>query len=481
MITYVPWRYQLKAISTVVRTSELALFLDPGMGKTSIIYRAVKSLQRMQQVRAVLVVAPLRPCYTVWPKEQRKWSFAMGMTVRVLHGPNKDYEIRQPADIYVINPEGLKWLFTVALKGVRNWPFDMLVVDESGKFKNPTGKRLRLLRPRLGKFKRRVVLNGTPAPNSLMDLWGQFFLVDQGTKFGRTINAYRQQYFKKGGFMGREWEIDGDKKKQSIYRRAAHMCLVMEAKDHLDMPALVYNTRLIDLPKAARLHYDEAEKELFTEIDNDAVELKNSAVATGACRQIANGALYHPTPEGVKIPTHLRKFYELHSAKLEDLLDLAEELAGKPLLIAYDFHHDFVRVKRALMKEFRLKDIPHIGRGVSPEEGARIEAQWNAGKLRFLLGQPRSISHGLNLQEGPGADIYWFGPTWDLEQYIQYVQRIWRQGFKGKTVRVHHCIARNTVDEVMMKRLGEKAHNMQDLKDALKHYRNSKKELHSTL
>lgn len=481
MKLYVPWKYQLTAIARTVKTPELALFLDPGMGKTSIIYRAVRSLQRMGQIKGVLVVAPLRPCHTVWPNEQRKWSFAMGMTVRVLHGPNKEYEIRQPADIYVINPEGLKWLFTVALKGRRNWPFDMLVVDESGKFKNPTGKRLRLLRPRLPKFKRRVVLNGTPAPNSLMDLWGQFFIVDGGKKFGRTINEYRNMYFKRGGFMGREYEIASEEKKQAIYRRAAHMCLVMEAKDHLDMPELVFNTRLVELPKSARVHYTEAEKELFTEIDNDGIELKNSAVATGACRQISAGALYHPTPEGVKIPTHLRKFYELHNAKLEDLLDLAEELAGKPLLIAYDFHHDYLRIRQALMKEYRMKDIPHIGRGTSIEEGKRVEAAWNRGELRFLLGQPRSISHGLNLQEGPGSDIYWFTQTWDLEQYIQYNQRIWRQGFKGRTVRVHHCVARDTIDEVMMERLGDKAKNMQELKDALKRYRNSKRELHSRL
>lgn len=472
MSVYVPHRYQLKAIATTIRAVNLALFLDPGMGKTSIIVRAVKSLQRMQQIKAALVVAPLRPCYTVWPKEVKKWSFARGMKVSVLHGPDKERLLREPADIYVINPEGLKWLFTVALKGVRNWPFDMLVVDESGKFRNPTGKRLRLLRPRLGKFKRRVVLNGTPAPNSLMDLWAQFFIVDQGAKFGRTITAYRQQYFKKAGYMGRQWEIAGEQQKQNIYRRASNMCLVMEAQEYLDMPEIVYSERKIILPPKARQYYNEAEKELFTEIDNDAIEIKNSAVATGACRQIANGAWYHPTPDGAKpLPQARRPYYEIHNAKLEDLVNLSEELAGKPLLIAYDFHHDLVRIRNALMKEFRVKSVPHIGAGVSPAEGEKLEALWNAGKLRWLLGHPDSISHGLNLQEGPGADIAWFAQTWDLEKYLQYVQRIYRQGFKGRCVRVHHLVAENTVDEVMMSRVGVKAKNMQDLKDALKRYR----------
>lgn len=483
MTHYVPHPYQLTAIASVVRHPEFALFLDPGMGKTSIIYRAVRSVMNRGQTKGVLVVAPIRPCYTVWPKEQRKWGFARGMKVRILHGPNKEHELSQPADIYVINPEGLKWLFTVGLRGKRNWPFDWLVIDESGKFKNPTGKRLRLLRPRLGKFKRRTILNGTPAPNGIMDLWAQFFIVDEGKKFGRTVSNFQQQYFKKTGWKGKQWEIGGEEQKQNIFRRASHMCLVMEAKDYLDMPAITFPTREVILPEKAMRHYLEAEKELFTEIDGGEIEIKNSAVATMTCRQIANGALYHPTPMGEKpLPQHLRPWYHLHDAKIQDLLDLSEELSGKPLLIAYDFHHDLVRIREALMKEFRVKTIPHIGRGVSTEEGERLENLWNAGKLRWLLGQPSSISHGLNLQEGPGSDIYWFAQTWNLETYLQYIQRLYRQGFKGRCVRVHHCVAQNTIEDlVMIPRLQKKDKAQQDFKAAMREYRNSRRELHSSL
>jgi SNF2 family DNA or RNA helicase len=463
--------YQIKAIALGVRRANMAFFLDPGMGKTSIALRILKNLQRMKRGRAALVVAPLRPCYTVWPKEVKKWTFAIGMKVRVLHGPNKLWELSQPADIYVINPEGLKWLFTVALKGKRNWPFDILFVDESGKFKNPASARLKLLKPRLPKFKHRYVMNGTPAPNGLEDLWGQFLIVDMGAKFGRTINDYRLQYFKRAGYKGKGYEIASDKHKDYIYRRAAHMCIVMEAKDYLDMPEIVFVERTVQLPPQARLHYQEVEKELFTAIADEGVEIKNSAVATGACRQITGGALYHPRKEGeAPVPQARRPFYRLHDVKTEGLIELIDELQGKPLLVAYDFHHELVRIREAVKKAFKY-DIAHIGSGVTPKEGERIEAAWNKGQIRVLAGHPGSISHGLNLQEGPGADICWFTQTWDLEQYLQYIQRLWRQGHKGKCVRIHHLIAEGTIDEVMMERLGLKTQAQTDFKTAVKMYR----------
>lgn len=474
MKMFVPHMYQVKAIALGVRRANMAFFLDPGMGKTSIFLRILKNLIRMKQARAALVVAPLRPCYTVWPKEVKKWSFARGMVVRVLHGPNKLWELSQPADIYVINPEGLKWLFTVALKGKRNWPFDVLAVDESGKFKNPASARLKVLKPRLGKFNRRYIFNGTPAPNGLEDLWGQFLLVDRGVKFGTTISDYRLQYFKKAGYMGKKYEIASDKHKDYIYRRAAHMCIVMEAKDYLDMPEIVFVERKVQLPPQARIHYQQVEQELFTVIADDGIEIKNSAVATGACRQVTGGALYHPRVEGEPaIPQARRPFYQLHDVKTEGLIELIDELQGKPLLVAYDFHHELIRIREAIKKAFKF-DAAHIGAGVSPQQGIAIESAWNKGKIRVLVGHPGSISHGLNLQEGPGADICWFTQTWDLERYLQYIQRIWRQGHKGRCVRIHHLIAEGTIDEVMMDRLGDKTKNQADFKSAVTRYRNMK-------
>lgn len=474
MKTYVPKPYQLQAIAAATCTRHLALFLDPGLGKTSITLRTFVNLRRRKQVKGLLVIAPLRPCYAVWPEEVKKWHFSRHLKVRVLHGRDRLWQLQQPADIYVINPEGLKWLFTVALKGKREYPFDMLTVDESGKFRNPDSKRLRIVKPKLKKFKRRYILNGTPAPNGVPDLFSQFLIVDQGETFGRTITHFRNQYLKRCGYMGKQWEIASDSSREAVYERAAHMCLVVEAKDHLDMPPITYHDIAITLPPAARQHYDEMEKELFTMIDNDEIEAANAATAMMACRQMASGGMYQPTPEGMKpFPANVRPWWELHRKKDEALIDLMDELQHKPVLIAYEFHHDYQRIRDSIRKAFGF-EVAHPGTGKYSKAGPQLERDWNNGKIRALAGHPNTIALGLNLQEC-GEDIFWYSLTENLENYIQLIQRLWRQGFKGSSVRVHHCIATDTVDEAILARLTRKDRNQLDLKTALKAYRDGKR------
>ena len=472
---FVPHRYQQHVIANSFWTKYLAIFADPGMGKTVMILRLLHNLKKRNKIKKpTLVIAPLRPCYTVWPKEVKKWAFSSNMTVRVLHGSNKLQELNKPADIYVINPEGVGWLFQVALKGKRNWPFDVLVVDESGKFKNPSSKRLGQMKNRLRRFSRRYILNGTPAPNSIMDLWGQFMIVDEGVQFGRKITHFREEFFHKTGYYGYKYEVNSDGHRDTIYRRAAHMCIVLKAEDHLKLPPLMFNNVIVELPKKAMMHYMEVEDELFTIIDSNELEVKNSAVASMNCRQIASGGLYHAPLEGEKPPASKnREWHLLHNEKDRALVDLVEETAGKPVLIAYEFHHDLVRIKKCLKAAFGIEP-PHIGSGISVERGMELEILWNKNKLRYLLGHPQSIAHGLNLQDSACEDVIWYTPTWNLEWYMQYYQRVLRQGMKGRQLRVHHIVANNTVDLAVVARLNQKGVDQMSLKDALIRYREDK-------
>jgi len=468
---FFPHQYQVTAIAEGLRKLYLALFLDPGLGKTVIVLWILRRLQKQKKVKSLLVVAPLRACYSTWPKEPKKWWFSHHMKVRTLHGSSKGWQLTQPADIYVINPEGLKWLFTVALKGKRTWPFQMLVVDESGKFRNPKSKNLGILSKKLYKFMRRMILNGTPCPNSLMDLWGQYLIVDRGQEFGGKVTHYRHQYFHKAGFRGYEWRINDEEAEQRIYKRASHMSLVMEAKDHLSIPEVTFPVRKLILPPKARKIYDGFEEDLFAYIDKHALELKNTAVASGACRQVCSGAMYHPLTDEEKLhppATKDRKWHEIHDAKIEGLFDLIDELQGKPLLIAYTFHHTRVRLEAAIKKRYKRKPL-YIGSGVSPKQGVKIEDMWNAKQLHELLGQPKSMSHSLNMQFA-GGDICWFDHLWDLELYIQFCQRLARQGAIAPT-RIHHLVMEDTVEEAMLSRLTLKSRKQRDFKTALQNYR----------
>jgi SNF2 family DNA or RNA helicase len=159
-----------------------------------------------------------------------------------------------------------------------------------------------------------------------------------------------------------------------------------------------------------------------------------------------------------------KKPVHLHTAKVEATMDLIDELQGKPVLIAFQFRHDLERLKRVLPK------LPHIDGSVSAGDADKLIEKWNAGELLYLAVQPQALSHGINMQSGPGRDIIWFGLTDNLEIYLQFNARVWRQGVTGQ-VRLHRILARRTVDAAVADRIETKDQTQQALLDALNKYR----------
>jgi SNF2 family DNA or RNA helicase len=471
-IKWEPHNYQLTAISFLISNPRSGLFLDPGLGKTSTSLATAKILINSGETKGILMIAPLRVTYSVWPSEIEKWVNFNGLTCTILHDDNKNSLWNSDKDIYLINPEGLPWLHKELLSGLRGGkkpPFNTLWVDESTKFKSHESKRFELLCDMLPLFKRRHIMTGTPSPKSLLDLWSQLYILDEGETLGHNFHKFRAKYFQSEDWDKYNWQIK-DFSAEKIHELVAPMVLEMSATDYLDMPDLLYNNIIVTLPPKAEKHYKEMEKEFFIELDGMEASAEAAAQVSMKCHQIANGNVYEDIPDNldedeIKIFKRTRKTIRIHNAKLEALADLINELNGKPILIAYHFKHD-LEALRGLLGD----DVPYIGSGISPVKAKELEVKWNAGLMPILLGHPDAMAHGLNFQES-GNDICWFSLTWNLENYIQFIARIWRQGVKGREVRVHHIIAKNTTDEAMMMRLGERAENQEDLRQALKRYR----------
>jgi SNF2 family DNA or RNA helicase len=452
---YVPHEYQKKGIKHLISQACGALFLDPGLGKTSITLAAFKILKEKGYAKRMLVIAPLRVANSSWPRERALWDEFKDLRMCILHGAQRtDANLECPYDIYVINPEGLQWLFG-AMKHQR-WFFDILVIDESTRFKHTNTMRFKYLRPMLNKFKRRYILTGSPAPNGLMDLFGQIFILDQGASLGAYITHFRQTYFFQTGFGGYTW-IPKAGADHDIYKKLGPLVLRMAAEDYLNMPPLVTNTVEVELGPEAEKIYREMETLLIAELEQKVVTAASAAVATMKCRQIANGGLF----DGVEYMGK-RAAFMIHEEKTEAVKDLVEELNGKPALVAYEFQHDLARLKEA------FPDAPHLGGGVTANKQREIEDNWNAGRTPVLLAQPQSVAHGLNLQ-GTAAAVIFHSIPWDLELYEQLVRRVWRQGQKERVV-VHHIVAKGTVDEAVMKALGKKDRTQRALLAALKEY-----------
>lgn len=440
-----PHEYQERAISMMLGQGSTALFLDPGLGKTSITLAAFKVLVQQKIAKRMLVICPMRVMYSVWGNEVEKWTDFNHFSVTLLHGKDKEKNLDQDSDIFLINPEGLKWLLEAGSGRLGRLNADVLCVDESSRFKATNTQRFKLLRPHIGSFRRRWILTGTPIPNGIMDIFGQIFILDLGASLGRYITHFRNKWFYQSGYGGYTWSpMPGAF--EDITGRIKPLSLRLAASDHLKMPQLRIGPDwgadiMVDLPPAAMKIYKEVEDGFISKLRSSTVVAFNTAAAGTKLRQIANGAVYYTERDDAEdtVPLPGRKDWEeVHTAKLEALESLIEELGGAPLLLFYEFDHDRQRIQNKW-------DIPCIT-GTSGKAGGALVSAFNAGHLPVLLAHPASAGYGLNLQE-VCHHVCMFGLTWNLEWYIQAIDRVYRQGQFADWVTVYRILARKTKDE----------------------------------
>lgn len=481
-----PWKphqYQKKGVKFLLEHAAGGLFLDPGLGKTAITLAAFSLLKKKKVADKALLIAPLRVCHSVWPTEVLKWKDFEHLKVVVLHGPKKDEILEEDADIYVINPEGLDWLLDVTkiktkagktkvivdVRRFKKFGFDTLIIDELSKFKHPGSIRFKAMKLVLNTFQRRWGLTGSPAPNGLMDLFGQCYMLDQGRSLGQYITHYRMNYFDQG-YDGFTWKLKPGADVQ-IYERLAPLALRI-GDEVLDMPKVVENNIMVTLPPKVQKIYDTLEDDLIAKLDQGVVTAKTAATASMKCRQVASGGIYldQEVEALVKLPSSKRDWVDLHDQKIQALSDLVDELQGSPILVAYDFQHDLERIR----KKFG-KDVPAIGGSgnVKAKDTQRIINDWNSGKIPYLFAHPASAAHGLDGLQHSGCHVAWHSMTWDYELYDQFIRRIKRQGNKASRVFVHHILAEGTIDEVMLGSMKVKRRGQNALFEALKKMKKS--------
>ena len=447
---FIPHSYQKYAIDFIENNPVAAVFLDMGLGKTSITLTALNNLLFDSfEVHRILVIAPLRVARTTWSDEIEKWEHLHNLTYAVAVGTEKERvaALREKADITLINRENLQWLVE---KSGEPFDYDMVVIDELSSFKNHQAKRFKALMKVRPKVKRIVGLTGTPSSNGLMDLFAEFRILDMGARLGRFIGQYRNTYFKpdkvNGPIVYSYKLLPGAE--DAIYERISDITISMKAKDHLKMPELVNTKYMVHLSDKEKKKYEDMKKELVLALPEGEVTAANAASLSNKLSQMANGAVYADNEE----------VFSVHDRKLDALEDIIESANGKPVLIAYWFKHDLSRIEERLTK----KNIPF-----QKLDSSISMKKWNEGKIPVALIHPASAGHGLNLQNG-GSTLVWFGITWSLELYQQTVARLYRQGQTSRTVTVIHILTKDTVDEKIMKALADKDTAQSALIDAVK-------------
>lgn len=447
---YSPHEYQRFVIDYIKRNPIAAVFLDMGLGKTSITLTALNDLLFDSfDVHRILVVAPLRVARNTWSAEIKKWEHLQDLQYSIVVGTEKERvaALEKRADIYIINRENVQWLVE---KSGKKFDYDMVVVDELSSFKNHEAKRFRAFMKVRPKVKRIVGLTGTPSSNGLMDLFAEFKLLDMGERLGRFIGAYRANFFRpdkmNGPIVYSYKPIPGAE--TMIYNRISDITISMKATDYLKMPELVSSRYEVQMDDVEKQKYEEFKKDLVLEIEDGEITAANAASLSGKLSQMANGAVYS---DDLTVK-------QIHDRKLDALEDIIEAANGKPVLVAYWFKHDLTRITG------RLRKLKVIYQKLDSDESIR---KWNEKELQVGLIHPASAGHGLNLQSG-GSTMVWFGLTWSLELYQQTVARLWRQGQTENTVVIQHIVTAGTIDERILKALEQKDNTQSALIDAVK-------------
>lgn len=456
--------YQVRGAKFVLNKRYCALFVDMGLGKTAMVLTAIARLLRSHRIESVLIVAPLRVVYTVWRQEAKLWRHTRNLKFSVVHGNHteKVRALQKPAHVYLMNVDNLKWLDEVFGKKAE-WPFDMLVVDESSMFKKVKTVRFGIMRRRVNGFKRRVVMTGTPTPNGLHEIWPQMYLVDRGFHLFRRYTTFKEEYFDPGGYMGRKL-VPKLGALTTITETTAPVVLRLDSGDWLNLPKLITVPVWIDMPERATRIYSTLETEMFLAFEETGTFVDNphAAALRNRCAQIAGGAIYAEHEE-----TQAKVWQPIHDAKLDTVQELTDELQGENPIVVYRFRHEAIRLKKKY-PNYALIGRDGQNRKPNEKEIMRIIDQWNKRKVDGMIAHPGSVGHGLNLQHG-GRHFFWFSVTESLELYLQMLKRLHRSGQK-QSVMNYLLLCRNTVDEVIYSDILTKEANQGVVNDA---YRDS--------
>ena len=433
--------YQDRVASHLYEHDEALAVMRPGFGKTIAALTAIEELQRYGIIRHALVIAPKRVARVVWPDEISSWSHTSRLRYQVLDGPPtarlRYLHRADECDVTIVGLDVAQWLCEALVEIPDDHPvFDLLVIDEASRLRNPTGQRAKALAKIAGRWKMLWGLSGTLRPSGPLDLFMPARVVTRGKLWGRSFYSWRQQHFYPTDYMGYDWVAKPGAEDLLNAQLAPLVTTVTDAEMVQVEPTIVIDR--VELSPGVRYIYRSMEDRLMSKIASDrTVVAASSAVATGKLAQVANGFMYDA---GVTT--------RLHGAKREWLEEIVENATG-PTLLIYEYKEDLQMIRDVIDDA-----VPYLGDGVGDAQSSKNIAAWNAGLLPFLALHPASGGHGLNLQHG-GSDMAWISPTWSPEYWEQTIARLNRSGQKRQVV-VRVCVATNTVDAMKLDRVHQK-------------------------
>jgi hypothetical protein len=469
--------YQQQLVDFTMERKRVGLFVDMGLGKTLATLATVDELFKKGSLspdKPILVIAPKMVALDTWSREAEKWGYDIDVLINIGLTKKKREALFEKArnvtkpTLLTTNPEQLEHIKTAFSDRIN--PFQMIIVDELSLFKSATSKRFEYLQELSERLEYFVGLTGTPAPNSLLDVWSQLVIINPNIKYelGRTFFQYRNHFFAPDVVNPRtgvvfSWKLNPGAE-EAIYQKIEPHVISMRGAGLVDIPDVTYTNEYVYMDKKSKKVYDYFDKEIRKELSGldqgeqlnvqtgaNEVTIANSAILKSKLLQLATGAMYDADSTVSE-----RKYTVFHDAKIEKLKELIN-VANSPVLVFYNFVSDLERIRKA---------IPGIAVLDTKDKNANaLIKKWNEGRIPVLLANPASTGHGLNLQDG-GHIIVWFSQTWRNEVYRQANKRLHRSGQKHP-VQIIHIVTKDTADEEVVPRIDEKEEQQQGLLSAL--------------
>jgi SNF2 family DNA or RNA helicase len=449
--------WQKKALADNAGRNNYAFLADPGTGKTCAMINVLKQKYDLNgRELKTLIVAPLVTMFN-WRNELMKMGGFSKDRIQILTGSiaNRIATMEKaPKKIMIVNYDSfVSKDFTQA---ATRHGFEVIVLDESHYCKSPDAKRAKnvLLTASVAPY--RYIMTGTLIPNSVMDIFMQYRILDGGETFGDNFYVFRSKYMRDANeaWKGRrnhfpKWVPRADKFEElqnKIYSKGIRVT----KEECMDLPPLVQQTYPVELSASQKRYYTQMKRDFVTFInEGNAKGIMTAELAiTKALRlqQIVTGVLVNEDGQTIEIEDNPR---------LSVVSELLHDLHTKHKVILWcSFRHNYIQLGR-VCDSLGIKKVFLTGEQSSKEKDEAITAFETDDTVRVIIANRRAGGIGVNLVAASYSIVY--SRNFSLEEEIQSTARNYRGGSEmhERITKIDLC-APDTLDEVITEALIQK-------------------------
>jgi len=453
-----PYAHQLSALEKSWDREEFAYFMEMGTGKSKVLVDNIAMLYDKGKINGALIIAP-KGVYNNWYTQEIPNHLASHIqpkmvlwTASTSKSKQKEYdslfETGYDLHILIMNVEAFSTKKGLDFAGrFLRTHRTMMAVDESTSIKTPTAKRTKSILS-IGKLANyRRILTGSPVTKSPLDLYTQCAFLNEHLLGFTSFYTFRNRYavMVDRNFGGRRVQIPAG------YKRLDELSKILKAfsdrvlkENCLDLPEKVYVERQVELTDEQSKAYSTMKSAALASIKGKMATAPHILTQMMRLHQITCGHL--KSDDGT--------ITEIKNNRLEELLDVLDEIEGKAIIWAnyiYDIEHIVSVIKK---KHGENSVVQYYGAVSSDKRQEAIQKfQDTKSAARFFVGNPQTGGYGITLTAA--NTVIYYSNGYDLEKRLQSEDRAHRIGQK-KSVTYVDLVTPKTVDEKIKKALRKK-------------------------